>query len=78
MEVKQYLIDIKSNSMSTKLDKYKRYIFMGIIIITLGIGFCTTLEDATGSLGTIFIAIGGLFFIIGMSLKRKGEKEENK
>ncbi len=62
-----------------KLEQYKRYIFMGIIIIALGVTFSTTLEDTAGSLGTVFIALGGLFFIIGMNMKRKlseNKKEE--
>lgn len=54
-----------------KLERYKRYIFMGIIIIALGVSFRTTLEDTAGSLGTVFIALGGFFLIVGMSMKRK-------
>lgn len=60
--------------MTKKLVNYKRYIFIAIIIIALGITFTTTLKDTGGSLGTVFIAVGGLLFIIGMSKKRKGEK----
>ena len=60
--------------MSKKLENYKRYIFIGIIIIALGLTFNTTLKDTPGSLGTVFIAVGGLFFIIGMNKKRKEEK----
>ena len=61
--------------MSIGLEKYKRCIFMGIVIIALGIYFTTTIKDSVGSLGTVFTAIGGLFFIIGMSLKRKNEEK---
>jgi len=64
--------------MGTKLEKYKRNIFMGIIIIALGITFTTTMKDSVGAFGIVFIAIGGLFFIIGMSQKRKGEAGKNK
>ena len=64
--------------MGTKLEKYKRNIFMGIIIIALGITFATTMKDSVGAFGIVFIAIGGLFFIIGMSQKRKGEAGKNK
>ena len=60
--------------MSKKLENYKRYIFIGIIIIALGIAFTTTLTDSMSKLGTVFIAVGGLFFIIGISKKRNAEK----
>jgi len=63
--------------MSKKLEKYKQYIFIGIIIISLGVTFSTILKDNVGSLGTVFIAIGGLFFIIGMSMKKKEEGKNN-
>lgn len=63
--------------MAEKLEKYIRYIFAGIIIIALGVTFSTTMKDSLGSLGTVFIAIGGLFFIIGMSMKKKGEESKN-
>lgn len=53
------------------MEKYRKFIFIGIIIIALGITFSTTLKDTVGSLGTVFIAVGGLFFIIGMSKKRR-------
>ena len=59
--------------MSKKIERYKRYIFVGMIIISLGITFSTALKDSLGALGTVFIAIGGLFFIIGMSIKKKEE-----
>jgi hypothetical protein len=57
---------------------YTRYIFIGILIIGLGITFNTTFKDTLGTLGTVFIAVGGLFFIIGMNKKQKGNKEFNK
>ena len=59
--------------MATKLEEYRRYIFTAIIIIALGITFTATLKDTFGTLGTVFIAIGGLLFIIGMNKKRKQE-----
>lgn len=64
--------------MKKKPEKYRKYIFMGIIIISLGIVFSTALKDSVGSLGTVFVAVGGLFFIIGMNLKRKEDKSKNK
>jgi hypothetical protein len=53
------------------MDEYKRFIFSGILLISLGVVFNTILKDRIGSLGIVFIAIGGLFFIIGMA-KKKG------
>ena len=53
------------------METYKRKIYMGMIMITLGIVFNTTMKENMASIGTIFIAIGGLFFISGMAEKRK-------
>ncbi|MDA9069637.1 hypothetical protein N8258_00800 [Algibacter sp.] len=64
--------------MDTKLEKYKRFIFIGILIIALGVTFSTTLKETVDSLGIVFIAVGGLFFIIGMSKKRKKDEQKNK
>ena len=64
--------------MNIKKEEYNRIIFMGIVIIALGISFSTTLKESVGALGVVFIAIGGLFFIIGMSQKRKEEERKNK
>jgi Sec-independent protein secretion pathway component TatC len=55
---------------------YRRHIYMGIIIIAVGVSVSTTSEH---TIGTVLIAIGGLFFIIGMSKKRREEEtDENK
>jgi len=48
---------------------YRRFIFLAITLIALGVTFSTTMENVK-SLGTVLIAVGGLFFIIGMSRKR--------
>jgi len=64
--------------MNNKTETYRKFIFIGIIIIALGITFTTTLKDTVGSLGTVLIAVGGLFFIIGMSKKRKEGERNNK
>ena len=58
---------------SKKLEEYKRYIFIAIIITALGITLTTTAKDTVGPLGTVFIAVGGLLFIIGVIKKRKQE-----
>jgi Sec-independent protein secretion pathway component TatC len=63
--------------MNNKTETYRKFIFIGIIIIALGITFTTTLKDTVGSLGTVLIAVGGLFFIIGMSKKRKEDERNN-
>ena len=52
---------------------YKKLAYIAIILIAFGILFNTTLN--IGSLGTVFIAIGGLLFISAMARKRR-EKEE--
>ena len=53
------------------MEGYKRILFTGLIVIALGVIFSTTLRDTLGSLGIVFIAIGGLLFIASMSRKRK-------
>jgi len=60
---------------------YRRTLFIGMIVIALGIVLSTTLSEKVGSLGIVFIAIGGLLFIIGMTRKKredadKGERNE--
>ena len=53
--------------------KSKALIFISMVNIALGVVF-TTLLKQNGSLGIVFIAVGGLLFILGMA-KRK--REEN-
>ncbi len=60
------------------MEGYKRILFIGIIVIALGVIFLTTLSDKLGSLGIVFIAIGGLLFIASMSRKKKEEDEARK
>ena len=55
----------------TVVPKYKRTIFLSIILIALGVTFSTTLKDDVASIGTVFIALGGLFLIAGMAGKQK-------
>ena len=47
-------------------------------MIALGVIFSTTLSDKLGSLGIVFIAIGGLLFIASMSRKKKEEDKAEK
>ncbi len=62
--------------MNIKLEKYRRYIFIGIIIIALGVTLANTMKENTGSLGIVFIGVGGLFLIIDMNLKRKEDNSK--
>lgn len=55
---------------NSKVKEYKRFVFMGIIIIALGVTFSTTLKDSIPSLGPVFVALGGLFILIGLSKKK--------
>ena len=57
---------------------YKRIFFIGLVVIALGIVFSTTLSERLGSLGIVFIALGGLLFVASMSRKKKEEDETKK
>ncbi len=54
-----------------KLEGYKRTIFFAITLIALGVVLTTALDTAVG---IVLIAVGGLFFIIGMNAKSKAAK----
>ena len=45
-------------------------------MIALGIIFSTTLSEKLGSLGIVFIAIGGLLLIASMNRKKKEEEDK--
>jgi hypothetical protein len=60
-----------------KLERYERPLFLSAVIIALGITLTTVLKDTLGSVGIVFIAVGGLFFIIGMNKKRKKDEQKN-
>ncbi len=47
-----------------------------MIVIALGVTFSTTLADTVGSLGTVLIAVGGLFFIMAMAERKKEQNGE--
>lgn len=55
---------------------FQRIFFIGIILIALGVSFNTTMKDSLGGLGTVLIALGGLFFIAAMAEKRRMDQEE--
>jgi hypothetical protein len=50
---------------------YQQFIYIGFVIIALGVTFSTILDESYSSLGIVLIAVGGLFFIAGMARKRK-------
>ena len=60
--------------MSKELTKHKRYIVLGIIFISLGIIFSSTMEDTYGSSEIVFIVLGVLFIIKGIRMKKKEDK----
>ncbi len=55
------------------MEGYKRIFFIGLIVIALGVIFSTTLSDKLGSLGIVFIAIGGLLFIASIQRNRDSD-----
>ena len=52
--------------------RYKRSIFLGMILISLGITLTSTLGADLGSVGIVLIGVGGFFIIAGIRLKNKG------
>jgi hypothetical protein len=60
-----------------KLEGHKQYLFLSATIIAIGITFTTILKHTVGTIGLVFIAIGGLLFIIGMRKKQKEECKSN-
>jgi hypothetical protein len=62
--------------MKNNIPAYKRILFVSIIIIALGVNLSAIMDSKFASLGTVFIAIGGLFFIIAM--RRKKEESEGR
>jgi hypothetical protein len=57
--------------MSPKLTTHRRVLFASIIFIALGITLSNVFHDVSSSIGIVFIAVGGLFFIIGIKEKKK-------
>ena len=62
--------------MIKNLNNWQKRIYGAMIVIVFGIIFSTIMTDAPQSLGTVFVAIGGLLFISGMNLKNKSEQEK--
>lgn len=55
---------------------YKITFFISLILIALGVTANSTMKESTNSLGTVMIAVGGLFLIISMAKKRKADEEK--
>ena len=53
------------------MSRNRRMLFFSITLVALGVIFSTTLSESFGALGTVFIAVGGLFFIIAMANRKK-------
>jgi len=51
--------------------RYKRIFYLALVCFALGAVFSITLKEITGSLGTVFIGLGGLFLISSMAAKKK-------
>ena len=49
---------------------YRRAIFIAILLISIGVIHNTILSETSGAAGTVLIAVGGLFFIIGSAKKK--------
>jgi predicted membrane channel-forming protein YqfA (hemolysin III family) len=64
-------------TMKKQVRPYQKFIFLGITIIALGITLSTNLADSAGSFGIVLIAVGGLFFIVGMNKKRQEDDLSN-
>jgi predicted Na+-dependent transporter len=60
------------------IKRYKVFVYIGMITIALGANMLTTWKDDWGSYGTVVIAIGLMFFLIGLRLKREEDRKEKK
>lgn len=58
--------------MAGKIEKYKKLILVGIVFIALSVVF----RDSENSLGVVFLGVGGLFLIAGVSNKWRGENSD--
>lgn len=62
--------------MKINFSDYKNILYISSIVIALGIVIGTTLNEGFRPLGVVFIAVGGLLFIIGMKRKKELENED--
>ncbi len=56
---------------------YRRTLFISILLIALGVVLNTLIKENVTAVGTVFIALGGLFFIISMAKKKSEEKNSS-
>ena len=65
--------------MSNNLSGYRRYLYIGVVTIIIGILVTTNLSDQISSLGIILIAVGVLLFVIGIGQKKsRSSKKKQK
>jgi len=50
---------------------FSRYLFLSTILVVLGIIFTTVFKNIYGIMGIVFIAVGGVLFVIGITKKDK-------
>jgi hypothetical protein len=62
---------VKDATMPAPIPAYRRYFFISILLVTLGVVFTTTMKSFAEVLGLVFIAIGGVLFITAMVARRK-------
>lgn len=53
-----------------KLKSYQQFIYLGLIIIAIGLAFTLNPKESVSSMSTVFVVLGGLIFLIGISKKR--------
>ncbi len=58
------------------MDKVNKQIYMGIILIALGVVMSGGMN--MGPVGIVFIGVGAYFFIAGMAKQKKKQSEEKK
>jgi len=59
----------------TKMPAYKRAIYLSMILIAMGVVIINT--NSIPSVGTVFIALGGFYLIVGMAMKKKEEQKND-
>jgi len=42
-----------------------------MLLVALGVTLTTTMKDKLGAVGIVMLAVGGLFFIVGMASRKK-------
>lgn len=60
------------------MKSYRKPLYVGIIIILIGIVLNNILSANMAPFGTVLIGVGALFFIIGINKKRVFEEQNKK